>query len=83
MGVHPVCGIDNMPEQDDTQRSLGRIEGHLESISAKLDRSDKRMDNHAKRIRNVEKRQWGTVLAGGLVTTGFVFADKIKTLFGG
>lgn len=71
-----------MPKQDDTQRSLGRIEGHLKSILQQLDRGDKRMENHGRRIRRVENRQTGLWIGGGVLTGVIIFADKIKTLFG-
>lgn len=72
-----------MPKQDDTQRSLGRIEGTLASILANLERGDKRMDDHGKRLRHVEKRQSATWIAGAALSGILVFADKIKGLFGG
>ena len=72
-----------MKDQDNIQRSLGQIEGHLKSILAQLERGDKRMDDHGKRLRHVEKKQAGTWIAGAALTGLLVFADKIKGLFGG
>lgn len=51
---------------DDLERTLGRIEGKLESIEDKLDAQGTRLDNHGKRLRRLELWQAG-VMGGGAV----------------
>lgn len=67
-------------------RALGRIEGLLEGIDEKLDRGTQRMDDHDKRLRDIESdtaatKRVSSVLgsvagsifgvAGGLVASWF------------
>ena len=44
--------------ESEIQRSLGRIEGKVDSLIARADARDRQDETRDDRIRNVERRQW-------------------------
>lgn len=60
--------------ESEIQRSLGRIEGKVDSLIARQDAKDRRDEDRDNRIQSIERRQWwlsGVAAAiGGLLGFG-------------
>jgi isochorismate hydrolase len=64
-----------MSDLTEIQRSLGRVEGKLDTALSRMDKQDKRSDGLEERLQKVERRQW--------VVTGFFTAIGVLLGFGG
>ncbi len=62
--------------EETIERSLGRIEGQLESLNDKFDLQERRSNDHSKRIRHLENRQHWYAGAAAALGAGVVAATN-------
>lgn len=67
---------------DNHAQALGRVEGKLDTVIARFDRVDQRIDGIEKRVAILEGWRWKLVGAIGVLTFALQYIDIPKILFG-